>query len=355
VERTLRDNGIETLSIDFRAKRYASLYKKLIMHEMDIDQIYDLVAFRIVVKDISDCYAALGIIHKLWPPVPYRIKDYIAMPKPNGYQSIHTTVICDEKKFVEFQIRTEEMHEHAENGIAAHWAYENQKGKSAILAADKNELAWVKQLKTWQGEHEEPEDFIDSLKIDFFNDRIFAVTPTGEVVDLPRGATPIDFAYQIHSEVGDRCTGALVNNKMVQLDHTLHSGDIVEIITQKNKKPSKAWLNIAVTASAKSHIKNVLKKTETASSASLLQERQMSVEFLITAYNKNEIIQNVSTIISRMRIDIVSLSSNVSAQSGADFNTIRVRCATGDKEKVWKLLLKFKAIPEVKEVSYRFV
>src|SRR3989344_6939741 len=206
LEKALEEAHVESIAIDFRAKRYASLYKKLLRYDMDLDKIHDLVAFRLVLKTVEDCYAALGVIHKLWPPIPGRIKDYIAMPKPNAYRSLHTTVVCEDQKIVEFQIRTKEMHEEAENGIAAHWAYERVKGtkdyarrKSSV--AEKKEVAWVEQLRAWQKEFTDPKEFIDSLKIDFFKDRIFVITPKGEVVDLPQGATPIDFAYSIHTDI----------------------------------------------------------------------------------------------------------------------------------------------------------
>ncbi|MDE2000938.1 MAG: bifunctional (p)ppGpp synthetase/guanosine-3',5'-bis(diphosphate) 3'-pyrophosphohydrolase, partial [Patescibacteria group bacterium] len=232
----LRKAGIPVLLVDSRAKRYASLYKKLLRYDMDVDKIYDLVALRIVVPTIADCYAALGVVHNLWPPLPNRIKDYIALPKPNGYRSIHTTVFCVDNRILEVQIRTQEMHDESETGIAAHWAYEQAKGSKEYIEkkainADKKELQWVNQLRNWQKEFNTPEEFLESLKIDFFKDRIFAITPKGEVIDLPVGATPIDFAYQIHTAIGDACTGAKVNGKIVSLDYQLKSGDIVDVLT----------------------------------------------------------------------------------------------------------------------------
>ncbi len=263
VEQALKGAGIKPIAIDFRAKRYASLYKKLQRYGTDLDKIYDLVAFRIIVSDVGECYATLGIIHKIWPPVPGRIKDYIATPKPNGYRSLHTTVMADGGRYVEFQIRTQQMHDEAENGIAAHWAYEQaKKGASdekKYSFADREELKWVQQLRNWQGEFTDPKEFLESLKIDFFKDRIFALTPKGEIVDLPRGATPIDFAYWIHTDLGNQCRGARVNGKIVPLDYKLQSQDIVEIIIQKGRKPSPDWLNFVVAGFTKKKIKTALK------------------------------------------------------------------------------------------------
>lgn len=358
VKKALVEANLKPLGVDFRAKRYASLYQKLLRYDMDIDKIHDLVAFRIVLKNVEDCYAALGIIHKLWPPLPGRIKDYIAMPKPNGYRSLHTTVLCVDHRIVEFQIRTQEMHDEAENGIAAHWAYEQSKwtrsGKKDAPIADLNEVAWVSQLRSWQKQFNGPEDFIDSLKIDFFRDRIFVITPAGEVVDLPRGATPVDFAYQIHSEIGDQCVGARVNGKIVPLSTQLRSNDIVEIITQKNKKPSSSWLEFVVSSAAKHHIRSSLKRTE-AGKGSLLDERPKQVEFNITARDRIGVLKNVSAIISRSHVSIVSVNSSVSSIQGVHFHIIRVKCDTDDKNKIWKLMLKLKGLPEVKEINYRFV
>lgn len=263
--KALEEGEIKIEKIDYRAKRYSSLWKKLKRYDMNLEQIYDLVAMRIIVHTIEDCYAALGIIHKLWPPLPGRIKDYIALPKPNGYQSIHTTVFCVDNRPTEFQIRTLKMHDEAENGIAAHWVYERAKDSSEYLErrpifAAKKELAWVNQLREWQKEFPDSEDFLDSLKIDFFRDRIFVITPKGEVKDLPAGSTPVDFAYQIHSAIGDSCCGAKVNNHIVPLGYQLQSGDVVEILVQKSKKPSESWLKTVKTETAKKRIRSVLRE-----------------------------------------------------------------------------------------------
>jgi len=258
IEKSIKDNGFTFIWMDFRAKRYASLYQKLLKYDMDIDKVYDLVAFRIIVKDIEDCYAILGLIHNLWKPLPGRIKDYIANPKPNGYQSLHTTVIGPDDKIVEFQIRTEEMHNQAEYGVAAHWVYKNKGLRKK--KPDPKEIEWTKKMRDWQKGYTDSKDIVNAFKVDFLEDQILVLTPTGEIIDLPVGATPIDFAYKIHSEVGDTCSGTKVNGKIVELDYKLHSNDVVEIITQKKKKPSESWLEFVVTAGARNSIKNSLRK-----------------------------------------------------------------------------------------------
>lgn len=353
VEEALEKANIKPLAIDFRAKRYTSLYKKLLRYDMDIDKIHDLIAFRLVVKTIEDCYAALGVIHKIWPPLPGRIKDYLAMPKPNGYRSLHTSVLCLDQKIVEFQIRTKEMHDEAENGIAAHWAYEQKKGTKDYLkrqspSADNKNIVWVEQLRAWQKEFTNPQEFIDSLKIDFFKDRIFAITPLGEAIDLPYGSTPIDFAYQIHTDIGNQCVGAKVNGKIVPLDYKLHSLDVVEIITQKNKKPSSSWLGFAVSVSTKNKIKSALKNKNNP-----LWEPKKQAELKITAEYRISLIKDISTIISRSHINLMSINSET--EKRGKFHVIKIKCDLSDKDKILKLMLKLKSIKEIKEIDYRFV
>jgi GTP pyrophosphokinase len=263
IETALTIHGMDSFEINFRAKRYSSIYRKLVNHNWDIDQIYDLAAVRVIVNTVADCYAVLGIIHEKWPPLPGRIKDYIAMPKPNGYKSLHTTVIGPQGKIVEFQIRTREMHEENELGIAAHWLYQQAKiGEKVSPRQLTKEIKWVQQMRDWQEtfRHESgAADFIQAMKIDFLKDRIFVVTPAGDVIDLPAGSTPIDFAYHIHSEIGNSAIGARVNGKIARLDSELKSGDMVEILTQKNKKPSEKWLKFVKTAMARHYIKSALK------------------------------------------------------------------------------------------------
>jgi len=258
----LKKEKVVPLEINARAKHFYSLYQKLLRHQMNFDEIHDLVAARIIVKDINDCYLALGAIHQVWKPMPGLIKDYIAMPKPNGYQSLHTSVFGPEGKITEIQIRTPEMHAQAENGIAAHWAYKerNCKDKNRYPKIDAKEIAWIEQLREWQKAVRGSDEFLESLKIDFFKDRIFALTPQGDVIDLPEGATPVDFAYQIHTTIGNECAGSKINGKIAALGTRLKSGDLIEILTQKGKKPSVDWLNFVKTSFAKNKIKSLLKE-----------------------------------------------------------------------------------------------
>ncbi|MFA4999160.1 MAG: RelA/SpoT family protein [Parcubacteria group bacterium] len=354
VVKALSDANIKPISLDFRAKRYSSLYKKLLRYDMDIEKIYDLVAFRIILETVADCYAALGVIHKLWPPVPGRIKDYIAVPKPNGYKSLHTVVIAAGEKPVEFQIRTLQMHEEAENGIAAHWSYEEKKGEKSYIkriasVAKNTDVEWVKRLRSWQDEAVNPEEFIDSMKIDFFKDRIFALTPKGEVIDLPAGSTPVDFAYRIHSAIGDQCVGAKINGELVPLHHELKSSDIVQIIIQKGKKPSSSWLEFVRTSEAKAHIRKAFsQKTGMAFTA-----EKRKTEFRLEAKDRIGLIKDVSGIVSRSHISIVSINSLSEERKG--FCAIKVVCDTDNLNKVQKLILKLKGLKEIKEIEYRFV
>ncbi|HEY4521592.1 MAG TPA: RelA/SpoT family protein [Candidatus Paceibacterota bacterium] len=257
LEYELKNDGVAPEKITYRTKHLYSIWKKLLKYDMDFDRILDIVAMRIIVRDISDCYKSLGVIHKLWRPMPGRIKDFIALPKPNGYQSLHTTVFGPEKNIIDFQIRTDQMDREAEFGVAAHWAYK-ETGKNL----NTKKFEWIKQLQSWYKDHENSpkKDLLSALKIDFFKDRIFALTPKGDVIDLPDGATPIDFAYHIHSEIGDKMFGAKANGKMVSFDYKIHSGEIVEILTQKNKNPTKEWLSFTKTSLAKNRIRSNLRK-----------------------------------------------------------------------------------------------
>lgn len=256
VFKLLEKEEIKPIKIDARTKHLYSLWKKTKRLDKKPWEIYDLVALRIIVSDIPTCYATLGALHKRWRPLPNEIKDYIALPKPNGYQSLHTKVFGEGGKITEFQIRSQEMHNEAEFGIAAHWAY-----KEKITHPFKKKLSWIKQLQDWQVAAD-PKEFLESLKIDFFRDRIFIFTPNGDVIDLPEGATPIDFAYAIHSDLGDQCVMAKVNGKPIQIASALKNNDIVEIITQKNKKPSPDWLGFVKTSKARSKIREALRKQE---------------------------------------------------------------------------------------------
>jgi len=252
----IEQSGIEILDMHGRAKHIYSLYKKLLRYDRDISRIHDLVAIRVILKDIADCYAVLGILHSKWPPVKGRIKDYIAQPKPNGYKSLHTTIIFEEGERVEFQLRTEEMHNAAEFGIAAHWHYDE-----AIKSAENDEksMHWVQDLARIQQQLQTKSQYLknlEDLKIDVFQTRIFVITPKGDVIDLPEDSTPVDFAYAIHTEVGDKCIATRVNDEMVNLNTKLKSGDIVEIVVDKKRKgPNPDWLKFVKTSSAKNKIK----------------------------------------------------------------------------------------------------
>jgi GTP diphosphokinase / guanosine-3',5'-bis(diphosphate) 3'-diphosphatase len=259
VRRYLTDAGVPVVDIHARAKRVWSLYRKLKRYEMNPDKVMDLVALRIIVPDIKSCYEVLGIIHTHYKPLPGRIKDYIALPKPNGYRSLHTTVFCEKGRIAEIQVRTQAMHDHAEQGIAAHWSY-TEAGKRAVTAKQA-ELAWVNQLKRTLKDIKDSQGMAN-LKIDFFKDRIFALTPNGDVKDLPEGATPVDFAYAVHSELGHRTMGALVNARMVPLTYALQSGDVVEIHRGKEPKPSKNWLRFVRTTQAAKHIRAWFRERE---------------------------------------------------------------------------------------------
>lgn len=349
----LGKNGIEILRMDSRAKRYTSLYKKLLRYDMNVENIYDLVAIRVIVNSIEDCYAALGIIHKRWPPLPGRIKDYIALPKVNGYRSLHTTVFGADDKITEIQIRTAQMHDEAELGIAAHFAYQNTKGTKDYLRrktafADRKELAWIQQLQSWQKNFGNTEEFIQSLKIDFFKDRILVLTPKGEVIDLPSGSTPIDFAYQIHSDVGDNCAGAKVNGKIVSLDCELQSGDVIEIITQQNKKPSKSWLVFVKTTQAKNHIRAALRQAGT----HLLSRKQPTkIEFKLVVEDKVGLLKDISAIIARSHVNIQTLNT----QQNGKFPIIKINTNVIVKDKAEKLMLKLKKLKSIREISYKLI
>ncbi len=255
VRKKLAQSNIEIneISLQGRTKHLYSLYKKLLRPEInrDISRVYDLIALRLIVPNIADCYGSLGILHGMYRPMPGRIKDYIANPKPNGYQSLHTTIFTDDGEVVEFQIRTKEMHELAEYGIAAHWNYKETGGK-----INAKNLKWLNELVEWQKQIKDNDQFLQTIKFDIFQNRIFVFTPHGDVIELPEGATPIDFAYHVHSSLGDKCVGAKVNDQLVNLGYQLKSGDIVEIITDKNRKtPNPDWLDMAKTSMAKSKIR----------------------------------------------------------------------------------------------------
>ena len=259
VSAKLAEAQVPVIEIDGRIKRLFSIHQKLKRQKIELDQVYDMVALRIVTQSVKDCYGALGIIHQTWSPVPGRIKDFIAMPRPNGYQSLHTSVISERGVPFEVQIRTADMHRTAEDGIAAHWKY-----KEGRVGAGRDEqyFVWLRQLLEWQQEVRDPQEFLQNLKIELYPEEVYIFTPRGEVKALPRDATPVDFAYAIHTDVGHQCVGARVNGKMVPLRARLRNGDIVEIVTTSGHKPSRDWLNFVVTSRARNKIKHFIHSEE---------------------------------------------------------------------------------------------
>jgi len=254
LSKKLKENEIEG-DVYGRVKSMYSIWSKMRRQEIDIGQLYDYLAFRIITPSVKDCYACLGIIHQMWRPVPGRIKDYIAMPKPNFYQSLHSTVVAEKGQPFEVQIRTREMDLVAEQGIAAHWKYKEGRVKAST---DDANFLWLRQLVEWQHEISDPRVFMNSLKIDLYPDEVYTFTPKGDVFAFPRGATPLDFAYRIHTDVGHRCVGARVNGKLVALRTPLRNGDIVEIVTGAAQTPSREWVNMVVTSRAKHKIRHWL-------------------------------------------------------------------------------------------------
>jgi GTP diphosphokinase / guanosine-3',5'-bis(diphosphate) 3'-diphosphatase len=255
----LRENNVQA-RVEWRIKRLFSIYQKLQRTKSNFEQVYDLLAVRVITQDVASCYAVFGLIHTLWRPVPGRIKDFIAIPRANRYQSLHTTVIGDGGHQFEVQIRTEEMHRIAEEGIAAHWKY--KAGEGTVNARDEERLNWIRQLVEWQKEMTDPNEFLSSLKMDLYPEEVYTFTPKGKVVVVPADGTPVDFAYTIHTEVGHTCVGAKVNGRMVPLRTKLRTGDIVEIVTQKDHKPSRDWLTFVKSPRARNKIKHWLNEDQ---------------------------------------------------------------------------------------------
>jgi GTP pyrophosphokinase len=256
----LAEQGIPA-EVKGRVKHVYSIWRKMRLQALEFDQIHDLIAFRVIVDSVAQCYESLGLVHSLWKPVPGRFKDYIAIPKPNMYQSLHTTVVGPEAERVEIQIRTREMHRIAEEGVAAHWAYKEGK-KGAGKSADAQKFAWLRQLLEWQRDLPDPKEFIETVKVDLFADEVFVFTPKGDVKSLPRGATPVDFAYAVHSQVGEHCVGAKVNGKIVPLRYRLKNGDTIEVLTSPSSHPSKDWLGFVKTSRAQARIRSYVRQLE---------------------------------------------------------------------------------------------
>ncbi len=275
----LKESGVEA-KVYGRVKHLYSVYRKMKVQDLPFEEIHDLIAFRVIVASVAQCYETLGLVHALWKPVPGRFKDYIAIPKPNMYQSLHTTVIGPHAERIEIQIRTEEMHRIAEEGVAAHWAYKETRGNpkepkpdgGALSAADAHKYGWLRQLLEWQRDLTDPTEFLETVKVDLFADEVFVFTPKGDVKSLPRGATPVDFAYAIHSEIGNHCVGGKVNGKIVPLRYKLKNGDTVEILTSPTSQPSKDWLGFVRTSRAQARIRQHIRQAEHKRSAEIGKE-----------------------------------------------------------------------------------
>ncbi|HOP41198.1 MAG TPA: bifunctional (p)ppGpp synthetase/guanosine-3',5'-bis(diphosphate) 3'-pyrophosphohydrolase, partial [Geobacteraceae bacterium] len=287
ISQKLKEHGIEG-EVSGRSKHLYSIHKKMESRKVDIDEIYDLIAIRVMVGDIRSCYAVLGIIHSTWKPIPGRFKDYIAMPKSNMYQSLHTTVIGPFGERMEVQIRTDEMHRVAEAGIAAHWKYKEGKGYDE---RDVKRFAWLRQLLEWQQELQDSQEFMNTVKVELFPEEVYVFTPNGDVKGFPKGATPIDFAYSVHTDIGHRCVGAKVNGKLVPLKYELKTGDIVEVVTSPHHTPSKDWLKIVKSTRARNKIR-VWIKTEERKRSIVLGREICEKDFRRYRLNYNKLLKN---------------------------------------------------------------
>ncbi|HEY4492640.1 MAG TPA: bifunctional (p)ppGpp synthetase/guanosine-3',5'-bis(diphosphate) 3'-pyrophosphohydrolase, partial [Acidobacteriota bacterium] len=258
IEKRLRENGLEA-DVQYRIKSVYSIYEKMRKQRIDLDKVYDFVAFRIITDSVRDCYAILGLIHQLWRPIPGRFKDFISLPKPNLYQSLHTSVVFDKPFQFEVQIRTDDMHRIAEEGIAAHWKYKEGK---VVGGKDEEALRWLRHLVEWHKEVSDNRDFMNAVKVELYPEEVYAFTPKGDIKEFPRGATPLDFAYAIHTDIGHQCVGARANGKLVTLRYKLKNGDIIEILTQPHHTPSRDWLSVVTTSRARNKIKQWLNANE---------------------------------------------------------------------------------------------
>ncbi|MFM8269025.1 MAG: RelA/SpoT family protein [Pseudomonadota bacterium] len=279
IETALRDQGYPNAQVSGRPKHFYSIHKKMERRNLSFDQIYDITGFRVIVPSIEECYGVLGVIHSIWTPVPGRFKDYIAIPKANFYQSLHTTVIGPDGEKIEIQIRTQEMHDMAERGIAAHWAY--KEGKTITKETDK--FNWLNRLVEWNRDLSEPNEFLETVKLDLFSEDVYVFTPQGKVLEFPKGATPLDFAFAIHTELGNKCIGAKVNNRMVPLKYRLKSGDTIEVLTSPNQHPNKDWLKLVKTSRARNKIRAFIKAEEhehSKATGELILEKELKREDL---------------------------------------------------------------------------
>ncbi len=320
-----------------RAKSYYSIYRKMVEDNLEFDQIYDLIAVRVIVEDIKDCYAALGVIHSLFKPIPGRFKDYIAMPKFNMYQSIHTTVIGPQGRHLEIQVRSWDMHRTSEYGIAAHWRYkEKEKERDEF----EERLAWLRQMLDWQSDVKDPREFMEALKIDLLENEVFVFTPTGQVLSFPRGATPIDFAFTIHTDVGNQCVGSKVNGQIVPLEYELKSGDTVEIITSKTSSgPSRDWLNIVKTTRARNKIKHWFAKEQKSMSQQagkeLLRKAMRKHGVSVQKAMKHDILLDLAKKYNYERVDdlFASIGSGVTSPRQVATRLVKKLTGQGEQEK----------------------
>jgi GTP pyrophosphokinase len=290
-----------------RAKHLYSVYRKMKEQQCEFEQVYDILAFRIGVESVADCYAALGAMHSRWTPIPGRFKDYIALPKPNMYQSLHTTVIGPARQRIEIQIRTHEMHRVAEHGIAAHWKYK-ERGSGGVDPKDAEKFGWLRELAEFQRTLKDPVEFLESVKIDLFPDEVYVFTPKGELRVLPRGSTPIDFAYAIHSQVGEHCSGARANGQIVPLRYKLKNGDVIEIMTSPQQEPSKDWLEFCVTTRARSRIRAMLRAEQRQKSVNLgkelLESEMRDAGLSFSKFNRNDAeIRRVAEVFGHNHLD----------------------------------------------------
>jgi len=352
IEEELKNNNLYPVSIKYRAKHLYSIWRKLQKEEMDIKKIYDLVAIRIIFKTVEECYSALGVVHHYFKPVPSRFKDYIALPKPNGYQSLHTTVFTKEGRMLEIQIRTQQMEEEAEWGIAAHWFYQTLKDtklykKRKTFKMPRN-LCWLNQLKEWQKSFTSSRDFLEAVKIDFLKDRIFVLTPKGDIIDLPEGATPVDFAYQIHTEIGNHIAFCKVNDQIVPLDYKLRSGEVVEIITNKNKHPSPSWLEFVKMADTKKKIQQVLKNIK------ILPEtpkKNFTCKLEIIAEDKIGLLDDILNIVAKQQINILEHKGKTLKNKALLSFKLKVKYFSH----LESLLKNLKKIKEIKEIKTEYL
>jgi len=335
IEKEIIKRNINLHAIQYRIKKPSSVYRKLQKKNFDFDQIYDLIAFRIIVSTVDECYLVLGILHSLFKPLLEEFDDYITYPKPNGYQSLHTTLLIAENKYAEFQIRTLEMHIKNEEGVAAYFAYakfKDTKGYKKELGAEElseDEIRFIQELTKWKNiNNANPEEFLKELKTDVLQEKIYVFTPKGDLIELPRGSTVLDFAYKIHSEIGHHFAGAKVNNKIVPIDYEPKTGDVIEIITNKNRHPSPDWLKIVKTYNAKKHIKSYLKKFR-------FSEIRQTYELKIIAKDRIGLLKDISNIISAYGINIIEVRS----QTKGNLAILKFKLVVDDKDEYERLKL----------------